>query len=66
MGRRMFFKSSCDENNKNIVKGLTISAKSIKKFIYYLTNFDDNYISASSRLIENQNDLNEIRYNDVL
>ncbi|CAB5357447.1 hypothetical protein RhiirA1_468369 [Rhizophagus irregularis] len=49
----------CDNRDKNIVEGLAIIAKSINKLIYHITYLYD--ISGSLILIENQNNLNEIK-----
>ncbi|PKC56220.1 hypothetical protein RhiirA1_474315 [Rhizophagus irregularis] len=51
----------CDNRDKNIVEGLAIIAKSINKLIYHITDFDNDDISGSLTLIENQNNLNEIQ-----
>ncbi|RGB43457.1 hypothetical protein C1646_809335 [Rhizophagus diaphanus] len=49
----------CDNKDKNVVEGLAIIAKSINKLIYHIIFLDD--ISGSLILIENQNNLNEIK-----
>ncbi|RGB43431.1 hypothetical protein C1646_749825 [Rhizophagus diaphanus] len=51
----------CNNRDKNIVEGLAIIAKSINKLIYYIKDFNNDDISGSLILIENQNNLNEIQ-----
>ncbi|CAB5186015.1 uncharacterized protein OCT59_027250 [Rhizophagus irregularis] len=51
----------CDSRDKNIMEGLVIIAKSINKISYYISNFDNDDIFGSLKLIENQNNLKEIK-----
>ncbi|PKY49193.1 hypothetical protein RhiirA4_465061 [Rhizophagus irregularis] len=51
----------CDSRDKNIMEGLVIIAKSINKIGYYISDFDNDDIFGSLKLIENQNNLNEIK-----